>query len=410
MENSDTWTFKTKLMKNIKPYNGADLRLNGNNVFLMQVTQPALEFKTAVSSVKDDKPIPTATFKEDWMNDSYEVLNRMSVRVLKGTLENDVNICFETKGQDGSWWISDDTKTIYLTSEWIDNHKINEHVSEDEYINFTYFSIYKSVDGGENFKKLVWPEQARITQILFSQDGKIGYIIAGGPSLWRTEDGGESWQKIIIPKQLSNVGIGDTALERYQNEITTFDAYAIDSEGNLLIAGFIKRWQPKDSNDLKQGSVIYQLKWSDNLSDMNQIEPLAFVDNVKISDIEASSNNELYLLTEHYDFSDPNVHPKDKELGFIHLLDEKEIVRHIFGKKVFLGKLYLGKDDLLYTSGFTWTDGGLQNSDLAFISKDKGNSWQTINVGSASARASYFDKENNTAWSLKNNSLYFKKL
>lgn len=410
MGNSDVWTFKTELMKNIKPYDGADLRLNGNNVFLMQVTQPALEFKTAVSSVKDDDPIPTTEFKEDWMNDSYEVLNRMSVRVLKGTLENDVNICFEAKGQDGSWWISDDTKTIYVTSDWLDNHKINEYVSEDEYINFTYFSIYKSVDGGETFKKLAWPEHTRITQILFAQDGKRGYIVAGGPSLWRTEDGGESWQKIIIPKLLSNIGIGNTALERYQNEITTFDAYTIDDQGNLLIAGFIKGWQPKDSNEKKQGSVIYQLKWSDNLSDMNLIEPLAFVNNVKVSDIEISSNNELYLLTEHYNFSDPNVHPKDKELGFIHLQGEKEIVRHVFGKKLFLGKLYLGKNDLLYTSGFTWTSGGLQDNDFAFISKDKGSSWQAINDGRASARASYFDKENNTVWILKINSLYFKVL
>lgn len=409
MGNADVWNLKAEIMKNIKPYDGADLRLSGNKVFLMQVVQPALEFKAPVSAVKDNDPIPQTEFKEDWMNDTNEIINRTSVRVLKGTLEDDVKVRFETKGQEGSWWISNDTTTIYVTSQWRDNHKINEYVSENEYIKFTYFSIYKSTDAGESFQKLDWPEHTHISQILFAQDGKKGYIVGGGPTLWRTEDGGSNWQKIIIPKRLSTVGLGHSDLERYQNEITTFDAYTIDDEGNLTVAGFITNWQPKDSDEEKQGSVIYQLPWSDKISDMNQIEPTAFVANIKVSDIATAPNNELYLLTEHYNFSNLTIHPKDKELGFIRLHDGKEQIKHVFGRQLFLGKLYVGKNDLLYTSGFTWTKGGLQQDDFAFVSRDKGNKWQAINDRQPLARAAYFDKENNVAWLLKMYSLYFKR-
>lgn len=405
------WTFKTKLMRNIKPYTGGDLRLYDNQVFVMQVVEPALEFKTPVSAIKDDDPIIINNeFKEDWMDDTNEVLNRTKVRILKGTLENDVSILFETKGQSGSWWISDNSQIIYVTSEWLDYQKIDEYTSEDDYKKMTFFSIYKSTDGGQNFTQLEWPSHTRISQILFTQDGQKGYIVAGGPSLWRTDNGGKTWRAITIPDHLLKLGIGHTALERYQNELAEFDAYSLDNEGTLTVAGYTNSWLVKDSNKETKGSVIYQMAWNTKTADMNELQPIAFVIHLTVTDIVTAANNTLYLLTEYAEPTDNGIHPKDKILGFAKIEQGQVTTQHTFGSHLFLGTLYLGKDQLLYATGFSWTKNGLPNSNIAFISKDQGKTWIKQDEQKPVAVASYFDSEHNVSWQLKTYSLYFRRL
>jgi hypothetical protein len=404
LQGNSMWTFKTELMKQIKPYGGGDLRLNGENVTVMQVVRPELKFKEPEGPITENYN-PQHT--EEWMNSPTERLNRVSVRILKGTLKDDVKVIFEEKGQDGSWWVSTDQKTIYVSTEWVDHSKIDEYLPLNQYIDFTFFAIYKSTDGGSSFTKLNWPEHTRVSQILFAPDGKKGYAIGGGPSLWRTENGGETWQAIKIPAPFVLPSENKTDLERLQNESTLFDAYHLDKQGTLWLAAFTPEFK-----DIKNNTLLYQIPWDPTVTDLNSLSPdlVIRIPDKRITDISSTNTKGQCLITEDYNPSKPNEAEKDKKIRFMSILDKKTIDSYYFGTGITIAKLYVGSDNLLYASGFEWSNNGTPSNDLAFVSKDGGKSWDEQNEGSPPASAGYFDASSNIAWRYSAFSLYFRKL
>ncbi len=387
------WTFKTELMRDIKPYGGGDLRIINDDLYVMQYVSPPYVFKV------DAEGMPTGGYTEEWMHDPAEMSMRGTVRILKGSFEEDVQPIFEERGEDGSWWLSPDGQTIYVTTEWF-NEGERAGVTVNEYIDLTYYAVYKSTDGGKRFSQLAWPEHQRITRIMFTPNGQQGYIVGGGPSLWRTNDGAQTWQAITIPNAIYSQRIAGQASENFDKDITAFDAYHLDSEGTLWVAN-----EMHTSLFNKYVTALYALPWDEQITDMNVLKPTLFPD-THFASIESDGSGGVYVMTKVYDFAKNYPHSSEVDYGFMHINQNKILVNKEFGKRDRLYKLYVG-NGLLYIVGAE--NGDIAGDDVALISRDGGVSWDRQDEG-RKASAGYFDPQNNIAWAYKTYSLYYRKL
>lgn len=388
---SESWTYKEGSERTQEPYGGGELFVQGDQqvALMMQLLGAPLEFKKDVAG----------GFTEEWMDDVNERVSRTSIRILKNDLNGKSEVAFQKKGNESQWWISQDGKTIYLVMKWFD--AVNaEGVTYDEYLNHTYFTLYKSTDGGGHFSQLAWPEHEPINHVVFQQNGQNGYLLGGGPSLWRTVDGGDSWAAITLPKAVLLKGKGMNAEARYINNKTLFDAFGLDQNGILSVAAFIQ-----DRLDYKNTTLLYQLPWDTALSDLEAIDPLVLPE-LRVVDIKRAPSGGLYLLTKAHDFS--SLVPNDEEVdyGFIHLENDQVITQALFERPLRLATLYQGQNNVLIAAGIETKT--MSMSDRNFISFDNGRNW-TLSKDPSNA-ASYFDEQTNTAWMYKGFSFYSKKI
>ena len=70
------------------------------------------------------------------------------------------------------------------------------------------------------------------------------------------------------------------------------------------------------------------------------------------------------------------------------------------GNALQLGKLYIGKDQVLYSSGFKNSNSYPYQRDIAAVSFDKGRTWQLDEEGNM-IQASTFDEKSNKVFMLK---------
>jgi len=93
-------TITTTFVKSDKPYGGGSFRIRGNDVISLKLADPEITFKPTSELKNPDVAEPT----EAWMNDTGELLNRGTVRFLRGTLSTGLTRTFEQRGQDTAWW------------------------------------------------------------------------------------------------------------------------------------------------------------------------------------------------------------------------------------------------------------------------------------------------------------------
>ncbi|MTD32858.1 hypothetical protein [Paludibacterium denitrificans] len=140
------WTYETDLMEHDKPYGGGDMRIRGRHVMVFKPIGP--ELKPKPSSEWKNRDIAEMT--EPWMDDSSERLNRHTIRLLRGDMDQGIRRIFEKPGQDGAWWLSPDWQTLYVSTEWTNFHL---PPGPDGY-GQRWTSLWKSTDGGQHWQKL----------------------------------------------------------------------------------------------------------------------------------------------------------------------------------------------------------------------------------------------------------------
>lgn len=79
------------------------------------------------------------------------------------------------------------------------------------------------------------------------------------------------------------------------------------------------------------------------------------------------------------------------------------------GNALQLGKLYIGKDQVLYSSGFKNSNSYPYQRDIAAVSFDKGRNW-TIDEEGSLIQASTFDENTNKVFMLKGGKVSSRKL
>lgn len=79
------------------------------------------------------------------------------------------------------------------------------------------------------------------------------------------------------------------------------------------------------------------------------------------------------------------------------------------GNALQLGKLYLGKDQVLYSSGFKNSNSYPFQTDIAAVSFDKGRNWKIDKEGTL-IQASTFDVQTNKVFMLKGGEVSSRKL
>lgn len=378
-------------------FNGGNLAIDKNKdkALLFYIDQEKVEF---IPVYNDDNVEIDVTFKEEWMKDTGQRLNRMSVEVLSGGNNKQDKIVFKEKAQTGQWWKTQDLKTIYINTYWLD-YVLVDTVPESEQIRKArHYKIFKSIDGGETFTQLKnWPSFRQVKQVLFDETGVYGYAIGEQKTLWRTSDGGETWVQIHIPKAMIDQ-LNTIKFDFRINEI--FNSYHFDEKTKDFYFSNL-------FNDQGQYySVIYKFPWNDDPKENHiaKYDPILTLAKSDISDMN-SEGDKLYILGMIYDFEKKAYDSVDIETTFlVSSPDENKKYQWIekvkVGNALQLGKLYLGKDQVLYSSGFKNSNSYPFQRDVAAVSFDMGRSWKIDEEGNM-IQASTFDPKTNKVFMLK---------
>ncbi|PFH28303.1 hypothetical protein BX604_2052 [Burkholderia sp. JKS000303] len=111
-------TVSTHFMRNDTPYGGGRFRIKGNDVMSVRLANPEVTFKLTAESSEPRRPEPT----EAWMNDTGELLNRMTISFFRGTIDGGMTRQFQQVGQNAAWWYSPDWSVQFLSTSWM-NYK-----------------------------------------------------------------------------------------------------------------------------------------------------------------------------------------------------------------------------------------------------------------------------------------------
>ena len=338
---------------------------------------------------------------EEWMKDSAERRNRVYTELYRGFNNYKVELVFREQSQDSSMAISEDKKTIYISTQF-SNNKIAEVVptSDPDFDRkVSSFHIFKSIDGGNTFQKTSWNIRTSVRQILFDKTGVYGYALGENRSLWRTADGAKTWKKIHIPNEFKLILTKDKA-DR-PSVSYNWDAFYFDQNTKkLYLSCFVH-----DNSVKGQGkSIVYEVPWNDELTDLNNLKPVASVANHFVTDIKLAAKDKFLFLTEKYPFEDYYTMVEDKKSHFVVVENNKVVVDHNFGKKYFLGAFFIGKDNLYYIVG-TKERGISSYDDIAFISTNGGQDWHEEKEDHW-LQGNYFDSTTNKAWAYKQGKLY----
>lgn len=383
----------------------AKSKFNGGNLVIDQERKKALLIyidreKLEIESVLNDQGEEVRRdFKEEWMRDNRQVLNRMTVNVLSGGQGKQDKLVFKEKAQTGQWWQTADLKTIYINTYWLDYTLVDTIPEKDQVRKVRHYKIFKSVDGGEHFTQLKsWPSFRQVKQVLFDETGVKGYAIGEQKTLWRTSDGGETWIQIYMPQpmldQLNAMKFDfriDEIFSSYHFDEKTKDFYfsnLFDDRGQFY-------------------SVIYKFPWSDDPK-QNRIDQYAnhilTLKNSDIADLN-SEDNKLYVLGMDYDFVKGTYDSVDTEMTFLTAVPDEHNKyqwqdRIKVGNGLQLGKLHIGQNQVLYSSGFKNAETYPFQRDVAAVSFNKGKTWQIDEEGNM-IQASFFDDKTNRVFMLK---------
>ncbi|MGE8543655.1 MAG: WD40/YVTN/BNR-like repeat-containing protein [Acinetobacter johnsonii] len=378
-------------------FNGGILAINEDKskALLFYIDQEKIKLVPVLNKAGEEID---RTWKEDWMRDNNQVLNRMTVEVLSGGGGNPDKLVFKEQAQTGQWWQTTDLNTIYINTYFIDYTLVNTIPEKDQIRKARRYKIFKSTDGGEHFTQLKsWPSFRQVKQVLFDETGRYGYAIGEQKTLWRTSDAGETWIQIQMPKQIIDQ-LNAMKFDFRIDEI--FNSYHFDERTKDFYFSNL-------FNDQGQSySLVYKFPWSNDSKDnrIDKYSPILTLPNLDIVDIN-SEGNKLYILGMVYNFEKKTYDAVDTETTFLVAApDEKNKYQWLekvkIGNALQLGKLYIGKDQVLYSSGFKNSNSYPYQRDIAAVSFDKGRTWQLDEEGNM-IQASTFDEKSNKVFMLK---------
>lgn len=378
-------------------FNGGILAINEdkNKALLFYIDQEKIKLVPVLNKAGEEID---RTWKEDWMRDNNQVLNRMTVEVLSGGEGNPDKLVFKEQAQTGQWWQTTDLNTIYINTYFIDYTLVNTIPEKDQIRKARRYKIFKSTDGGEHFTQLKsWPSFRQVKQVLFDETGRYGYAIGEQKTLWRTSDAGETWIQIHMPKQIIDQ-LNAMKFDFRIDEI--FNSYHFDERTKDFYFSNL-------FNDQGQSySLVYKFPWSDDPKEnrIDKYNPILTLPNSDIVDIN-SEGEKLYILGMVYNFEKKTYDAVDTETTFIVAAPDENnkyqwLEKVKIGNALQLGKLYIGKDQVLYSSGFKNSNSYPYQRDIAAVSFDKGRTWQLDEEGNM-IQASTFDEKTNKVFMLK---------
>ncbi|HAK17230.1 MAG TPA: hypothetical protein DCM65_13500, partial [Acinetobacter junii] len=153
-------------------FNGGILAINEDKskALLFYIDQEKIKLVPVLNKAGEEID---RTWKEDWMRDNNQVLNRMTVEVLSGGGGNPDKLVFKEQAQTGQWWQTTDLNTIYINTYFIDYTLVNTIPEKDQIRKARRYKIFKSTDGGEHFTQLKsWPSFRQVKQVLFDETGR----------------------------------------------------------------------------------------------------------------------------------------------------------------------------------------------------------------------------------------------
>ena len=387
-------------------FNGGNLAINESKdtALLFYIDQEKTEF---VDILNEKGEFVDSKFKEEWMKDSNQRLNRMTVEVLSGGKEKPDKLVFKEKAQTGQWWQTEDLNTIYINTYFIDYTLANTIPENDQIRKARQYKIFKSVDGGDTFTQLKsWPSFRQVKQVLFDETGGYGYAIGEQKTLWRTSDGGETWVQIHMPKQIIDQ-LNAIKFDFRIDEI--FNSYHFDEKTKDFYFSNLFNYQSKYK------SVVYKFPWSDDPKEnrIDKYSPILTLPKSDIVDIN-SEGEKLYILGMVYNFERKTYDAVDTETTFLVAAPDENnryqwLEKVKIGNALQLGKLYIGKDQVLYSSGFKNSNSYPYQRDIAAVSFDKGRNW-TIDEEGSLIQASTFDENTNKVFMLKGGKVSSRKL
>lgn len=405
----DIWTYETELMEHDKPYGGGDLRISGTQAIVFKPIAPEIKFKPVPPGKLADDYRPEET--EPWMKDVDEIENRSTIRILRGNLKDGITRIFEKPGQNGAWWISPDWKTIYVSTDWT-NYKLPN--GPDGY-GQRWHTLWKSVDGGNTWRQLPWPDRVQPGQPLFLPDGQHGYLIADGMRIWKTSDGGEHWLEITLPpwtnQRLMFNPDGNGLSPLVKNTRATFSSYDLDSSGKLYVSFYIRKIKlPQITENVTESTLLYSIPWDINLNQLPRkwLRPDIILHNQSIADIKASTDGTVHLISFiGKEAPDLKGDLESRPAAYMVYKNNSEVFKHQFSSDVVPGALFLGNEGQLILSGESRKPGEVMGDSVTLISTDKGKTWDKESDGFAWAW--YYEKERNRIWKYEGHSLYWRK-
>lgn len=358
-------------MKDVKPYGPGDFRIRDDRVISMKLAQAETSNKPMTpAQVADPDFVPQYT--EAWMWNPGERLNRATIEILMGPADGPVESTFKEHAQYGDWWLSPDWQTIYLASQWLD-YTVETPPGQDV---IPTQKLWKSIDGGDNWQRLDWPEQHNITFLRFL-DAQRGYLIGWGPRVWRTQDGGGHWQEIDVPMQARSV----------DNPREQFDLVALGEDGVLRFAFFAER-----HGELENTSLVYALPWDTTTPELAFTAP-----DQTVIDLLADKDGKVFVLGWKGLPVNHSI-PGDSERvrpSIVSHWDGRELRElHEFDEALTGYALYRTPAGHLLFDGVG--DGVLPN-DVMALSTDGGESWDVQDEG-GSAQGGYYDTGTGIRW------------
>jgi hypothetical protein len=360
-------------MKEDKPYGPGDFRIQGDQFITLKIADPETPFKPMTKEQLENPALYVSEFTEPWMNDLGETLNRRAVRLIRGQVNGPIQQLFSEYAKEAAWWLAKDWKTIYVATGWMDRRgELKPGVRYRPQAG----KLFKSLDSGQNWKQLNWPENQNISFLRFL-DARRGYAIGWGPRIWRTSNGGLDWTEIRVPLEAR-----DPADERKQ-----FDAVLMGKDGALRVTYFAKTPSHPDGV-----GKAYILRWEDDapreLFRMPGHTIIEFVDH----------QEHTYILS--WQGYDRAMYPT-----VVSWLDNERVVRplHEFDSRFNGYALYITPQGNLLVDGSNRP--GNSAGDVSMLSHDGGKTWTERNEGGF-AQSGYYDDTTGTAWQVKGYSLY----
>ncbi len=389
------WATEFEFAKN--NFNGGILAINANKdkALLFYINQEKIEF---VDILNEKGEFIDSKYKEEWMRDNSQVLNRMTVEVLSGGKGKPDKLVFKEPAQTGQWWQSADLNTIYINTYFLDYVLVDTIPEQDQIRKARRYKIFKSIDGGETFTQLKsWPPFRQVKQVLFDETGVYGYAIGEQKTLWRTSDAGKTWIQIHMPKQI----VDQLNAMKYEFRMDEFfNSYHFDEKTKDFYFSNLFNHQGQYQ------SVVYKFPWSDDPKDnrIDQYSPILTLPKSDIVDIN-SEGEKLYVLGMVYDFEKKTYGHVDTETTFLVAAPNEQnkyqwLEKVKIGNALQLSKLYMGQNRVLYSSGFKNSNSYPYQRDIAAVSFDKGRSWQIDEEGNM-IQASTFDNKTNKVFILK---------
>lgn len=370
-------TVSTHFMRNDTPSGGGHFRIKGNDVMSVTLANPEVTFKPTAESSEPQRPEPT----EAWMNDTGELLNRMTISFFRGTIDGGMKRQFRQVGQNAAWWYSPDWSVQFLSTSWMNYKAPGAHGGDAPQTT----KLWRSLNGGQTWSQLQWPDSQNIGQLLFL-DPQRGYAIGWGPRVWRTADGANTWQAIDVPTDAHVAG------ETRRN----FNAASLGPDGVLRIA-----YSVAPTAETPARSVIDRLDWAQHAFVTDTELPGQVVTALDTTPGPAARYS-LYALSRLDKPQNGKVHDNGRRTGAISTWtnDHPESVQQLrtFDETLRLDSLSVGRDGLLLvyaTDPNSGSHGGAP-IDLTFSSADAGKSWDqaTDKVG----QGGYFDAQTNTLY------------